>query len=83
MEIARLLVEDYGVDVNEPGHGNPPLQLISAWGYLPLMEWLLKHGARINQAGNGGYTALHTVAETGDEEAYQWLVDHGADLDSH
>ena len=76
--MASLLVE-YGADVNDVGGGHSPLLVISAWGDIQLMEWLLDHGAAIHYVGDGGYTAVHNAAEAGNLEAYQWLLEHGVD----
>jgi ankyrin repeat protein len=40
---------------------------------------LLEHGANVNAAQNGGYTALHSAAHNGDVETVKLLLEKGAD----
>lgn len=43
------------------------------------VELLLDHGANVNAAQSGGYTALHSSAHNGDVETVRLLLDRGAD----
>jgi len=47
----------------------------------PIMELLLKHGARVDAQDAAGDTALHRAARTGRLDAATVLLDHGAKLE--
>jgi len=49
--------------------------------WLDIVEYLVEHGANINQPDNYGYTALHDAAGAGNFEVVQYLVDKGADTE--
>ena len=46
---------------------------------MPLARVLLDAGADVNRQGEGGFTALHSAAQNGDEELVQLLLERGAD----
>jgi uncharacterized protein len=46
---------------------------------VPLARLLLDSGADVNGRGEGGFTALHSAAQNGDEELARLLVERGAD----
>jgi ankyrin repeat protein len=46
---------------------------------VPLARLLLDSGADVNGRGEGGFTALHSAAQNGDEELARLLLERGAD----
>lgn len=81
-DAARVLIE-YGADVNARSTGTiarvPPLGTAAFVRSLLLARLLLDAGANVNGQGEGGFTALHTAAENGDEELVLLLLERGAD----
>ncbi len=83
-EAARLLVE-HGADVNVRSTGSvarvPPLGTAAFVRSTRLAQLLLDAGADVNGEGEGGFTALHTAAQNGDEDLVRLLLARGADPD--
>jgi len=81
-EAARRLIER-GADVNALSGGPiaqvPPLGTAAFVRSAPLARLLLDAGADPNGRGAGGFTALHTAAQNGDEELARLLLGRGAD----
>jgi ankyrin repeat protein len=46
---------------------------------LPWVKWLLEHGADVNRP-DANITPLMTAAEVGDNETFEFLLQHGADF---
>lgn len=62
------------------GDGYTPLNLAARGGHLGVLEFLIKHGARVNLAEHKlGWTALHFAAAMGHEAVVQSLLENGAD----
>lgn len=47
---------------------------------VPVLEWLIAHGARLNEMDWNGWSALRTVADNGRFNAVRSLLEHGADV---
>jgi ankyrin repeat protein len=81
-EAARLLLER-GADPNALSANEavrvPPLGTAAFVRSVPLARLLLDSGADVNGRGEGGFTALHSAAQNGDEELARLLLDRGAD----
>ncbi len=81
-EPARLLVAN-GADVNALSTGEiarvPPLGTAAFVRSVRLARLLLDAGADVNGRGAGGFTALHSAAQNGDEELVRLLLERGAD----
>jgi len=79
---ARLLL-DRGADVDALSTGQiarvPPLGTAVFVRSRQLARLLLDAGADVNRQGAGGFTALHTAAQSGDVELVKLLLEHGAD----
>jgi uncharacterized protein len=56
-----------------------PLGTAAFVGSVPLARVLLDGGADVNAQGEGGFTALHSAAQHGDEELARFLLERGAD----
>lgn len=80
-EAARVLLE-HGADPNALATSDfakvPPLGTAAFVRSAPLARLLLDHGADPNACGEGGFTALHTAAQNGDEELERLLLERGA-----
>jgi ankyrin repeat protein len=61
-EVARLV--NSGVDINEPGgiHKETALCASAGTGHLEVADFLLAHGAHVENADCDGFTALHYCA---------------------
>jgi uncharacterized protein len=57
----------------------PPLGTAAFVRSIPLARLLLDGGADVNGQAEGGFTALHTAAQNGDEELVRLLLERGAD----
>jgi uncharacterized protein len=81
-EAARLLLER-GADANALSTNEavrvPPLGTAAFVRSVPLARLLLDSGAEVNGRGDGGFTALHSAAQNGDEELARLLLEQGAD----
>jgi ankyrin repeat protein len=51
-------------------------------GNLPLLEFLLKHGADVDRPAKFGVTALYVARSGGRTEAEKFLLAHGANPDT-
>jgi ankyrin repeat protein len=81
-EAARLLLE-HGADPNALSTNEavrvPPLGTAAFVRSVPLARLLLDSGADVNGRGEGGFTALHSAAQNGDEALARSLLERGAD----
>jgi uncharacterized protein len=81
-EAARLLLE-HGADPNALSTNEavrvPPLGTAAFVRSVPLARLLLDSGANVNGRGDGGFTALHSAAQNGDEDFARLLLERGAD----
>jgi ankyrin repeat protein len=81
-EAARLLLErdadPNALSTNEAVRV-PPLGTAAFVRSVPLARLLLDSGADVNGRGEGGFTALHSAAQNGDEEFARLLLERGAD----
>jgi ankyrin repeat protein len=81
-EAARLLL-DRGADPNALSTNEnvrvPPLGTAAFVRSVPLARLLLDSGADVNGRGEGGFTALHSAAQNGDEALARLLLERGAD----
>lgn len=81
-EAARLLI-DHGADLDALATSAVarvrPLGTAAFVRSVPLAGLLLDAGADVNGRGDGGFTALHSAAQSGDEELVRLLLARGAD----
>ena len=79
--VAGLL--DLGADVNvrSPKNGALPIHLACRQGHRDVARLLVQRGAAIDEAMNGGYTALYIACQQGDLEIVSFLLDNGADIE--
>jgi ankyrin repeat protein len=71
-----------GVDINtrEHGAGRTCLHIAAAEGYVPLVFWLLVHGANAWDASTLGMNALHYACKHGQEAVACLLLDWELDI---
>jgi uncharacterized protein len=81
-EAARLLIER-GADVDALATGSiarvRPLGTAAFVRSVPLARLLLDAGADVNGEGEGGFTALDSAKQSGDEELVRLLLERGAE----
>jgi ankyrin repeat protein len=73
--------------ISEP---KAPLNMAANWGYLPIVEMLINHGASLSDRGEDGMTVLHDVVVSARVEESEdaligmmtLLVEHGAEFDA-
>lgn len=86
LNMAKKII-NLGADVNlatknDFGSTRAPLHNASKFGYLDIVQELLKAGAHVNASDNKGDTPLHFASEQGHTEAIQILLDCGADINA-
>ncbi|PUZ37848.1 hypothetical protein GQ55_9G152500 [Panicum hallii var. hallii] len=85
LPICRYLVEEAKMDVNKRDTFMGKMQHAVFSGNLPVVRYLLDHGADIHQQGNleghDGFTAFHTAAEKGRCAIAKFLLSRGAHVD--
>ena len=64
-EVARMLIEEMGADVNErDDSGETPLHVAAAVGHSHLVRALVREfGANVNARGRSDWAPLHRLAE--------------------
>src|SRR5262249_30145070 len=85
IEVMPLLVKN-GARVDADPYRGTPLIWAAANGRKHALEWLLDHGANVNQPATfgglshgDGVTALHLAAQDGLRETAEYLLARGAD----
>ncbi|XP_044158380.1 ankyrin repeat domain-containing protein 53 [Bufo gargarizans] len=85
LQCLKLLLEDYGMDVNVPSvYGWRALHLVmnrkSGQRAMPCLRYLLQRGADVNVKSQNLTTPLHRAASEGLEDCIAVLVEAGADV---
>lgn len=75
-----VLMTSLGVRIKRANGATPPPALPLA-RRLQAATWLADRGSDVNAADARGITALHAIAEMGEDPLVQFLVDRGARLD--
>ncbi len=92
LEMATLLLK-YGADVNAKTLCGPdyegyrmdrytPLIVATPHGQLETIQYLIEHGANVNDKEDLGNTALHYAASNGNLATAEYLIKHGADVNA-
>jgi ankyrin repeat protein len=85
-EIVQLLLETYGVDVNQTngeGHGDTTSALIAASeGHAEVINILAKHGADVDRANENGKTPIMIAAENGRVDIMTFLYLYQVNLNN-
>jgi len=63
--------------------GYSALHWASANGHLPVVEALVKAGARVNLPDDQGCTPLHVASRNGNSDIVKFLLQKRADIDAH
>ncbi|MBX7219102.1 MAG: ankyrin repeat domain-containing protein [Blastocatellia bacterium] len=76
-----------GIDPNDmDGNGRTPLMYAAYYGHLGILALLLEAGANPNQTATGGHpvgeTALHLAVENDQEQAVEWLLAAGSQVNA-
>jgi hypothetical protein len=77
LDLAQLLVTDFGADINQgDAHGATPLHVAASRGYLAVVQCLVELGAEVGAVNDIGDTALLVSASYGRYETTKFLVEH-------
>ena len=81
LRLVRKLVEEDRIDVNMTSDttNTTALQAAASFGHLPIVQYLLQHGADLHKTDNRGLTVLHGAAQNGHIAVVRYLVEQGAD----
>lgn len=73
--------QQFTKSIDDYDHPEGPfaLQESSLSGYKEIVEFLLQHGANVNEYYNGE-TAIHKASFSASKDVVQVLIDHGADI---
>jgi hypothetical protein len=66
-----------GASVNGPEAGATPLVVAAAKGAVPIMQYLIQHGATIDKTDENGHTALEDAVRQRQLSAVQVLLSYG------
>jgi ankyrin repeat protein len=84
LDLAKQFIET-GIDVNYQyplsknyADGMTPLLYASKWNNFELIKLLVEKGANINVKAKDGNTALTMAQTNGNNEIYNYLIEHGA-----
>jgi ankyrin repeat protein len=81
LAMARWMIE-HGSDVHQGGDG-PLMRAALNSLRIPMMELLVAHGAQVNARWRGFYPIIFAPCESLDPAALGWLLEHGADPNTH
>jgi ankyrin repeat protein len=81
----RYLVETCSADVDAAldDRRRPALSIAASYVHVPVVKYLLEHGATVQKRDNTGATALHWAARGYSEDnkdIFRLLLDHGAQI---
>ncbi|XP_055375005.1 poly [ADP-ribose] polymerase tankyrase [Condylostylus longicornis] len=62
------------------GRHSTPLHFAAGYNRVPVVEFLLEHGAEVHAADKGGLVPLHNACSYGHFEVTELLVKHGANV---
>ncbi|XP_055716585.1 poly [ADP-ribose] polymerase tankyrase [Phlebotomus papatasi] len=62
------------------GRNSSPLHFASGFNRVPVVEFLLKHGAEVHASDKGGLVPLHNSCSYGHIEVTELLLKHGANV---
>jgi ankyrin repeat protein len=75
LAMAAWMIE-HGSDVHQGGDG--PLMRAALGDRIPMMELLVRHGAKVNALWHGHFPIIFAPCESLNPDSLKWLVDHGA-----
>ena len=82
MALAELFLAS-GFDINTPKEDRTALHASANSGGLPIVKWLLAHGADVHVRGRMGRTPLHLAAERNmSSKIVDVLIKNGADVNA-
>ena len=59
-----------------------PLWIASRYGYFSIVEYLISHGADVNQSNTHGVSPVWITSKSGHLSTVKYLISHGADVKS-
>jgi len=76
LEVAKLLLAQ-GADINAGAGKETALHGAASFGQPAMAEWLIEHGAQVNQLDFNGKTPLRLAVENGHKDVGYLLWQHG------
>jgi len=80
--VESLLANGADVNAERPEDKNTNLHIAVGSNHLPVVKLLVAHGAFLEAKNACGHSPLHTGAYYGHEDIVEFLLNHGADVDS-
>ncbi|HHI92372.1 MAG TPA: hypothetical protein ENK04_02490 [Gammaproteobacteria bacterium] len=74
-----------GADIHQgkASKGREALHLAAMSGHIDVVNYLITHGARIDERDDYGFTALHLAAWRNRVDVVDYLISQGADINDH
>ena len=80
-ELAKLLLNEYGMDIDIKDHaGRTALHVAAYQGNTRILKYLLEHAANVNAVDNEGKTPVFSGAYDGNLKTVKLLCEYGANL---
>lgn len=80
-ELAKLLLNEYGMDIDIKDHaGRTALHVAAYQGNTRILKYLLEHAANVNAVDNEGRTPIFSGAYDGNLKTVKLLCEYGAKL---
>lgn len=83
LETVRRIILSNPITVNcrdLDGRHSTPLHFAAGYNRVPVVEFLLEHGAEVHASDKGGLVPLHNACSYGHYEVTELLVKHGANV---
>lgn len=76
-----VLANEHTVNCRDlDGRHSTPLHFAAGYNRVPVVEFLLEHGAEVHASDKGGLVPLHNACSYGHYEVTELLVKHGANV---
>lgn len=83
LEKKDILTIDLQDRTQQNGINSDAIFIACKYGYVKIVEFLLKNGADVNETNQVGWTPLFVACQNGDLKMVKLLLDNGADVKKH